>query len=523
TVVVLGILGWQLYGLIAGDRVTSPPVRTAPIKPSMNGIAQPNQPMPATNIAMPQAAMQPAPTVSNQDKQRLREISQSDTEYLKLIQEYQLLQVQRRIAEDTRAIAVAKLETVKALAETSKFGGPGLGSNSMAIGSMDSDYKLVFTGQEAGQWTATLKMNDQLMDVVTGTNLPDGYKVMVVAGDSVTLQKADKQKVVSFLGVSESSVTEQAENSPATKQAKADALLQIIAPEQVKKKQSELAVPKPEVKTPWVPVTQTDTPKPVEQPLAKAIMPVVINEPAKPVHSELADNQVHAATKIDKNALTAAFLGQDETTILPPVKQAVTSNESMAVKPVAQPAEPMAVTANSQAVVEEQTEVQQAKPANSTIAVLAAKPEPIKSAAIVKPQVKTIVATEKAVSTSVDGFTIQLMSDRDEAAVKAFIKANNLAGKANYFQSFSQGQKRYVLTYGQYASYKEAKTALQALPKIVRGWQPFVRKLEDLKKVTQTKEVSVAKQVAKQYLQPVANQSAKVKIDVAQEPNEIFY
>ena len=507
TVVVLGILGWQLYGLMATDSVATPSVRPTTMS-AINNVAQPRQPIPAADMAAPQAVRQPAAVVSDQDKQRLREISQSDTEYLKLIQEYQLLQVQRRIAEDTRAIAVAKLETVKALAETSTFGGSGnLGSN-LSMGKMDGDYKLVFTGQEAGQWTATLKMNDQLMDVVTGTHLPDGYKVMMVDGDSVTLQKADKQKVVSFLGINESQVAKQEENGPTAKQAKAEALLQIIAPEQVKKKQLELATAKPDTKTSLAPVAQTSASKPAESPLAKPSVTVVSSEAV--VKPEVTN------AKSDKSALTAAFLAKDEKKQAPAIKQPAPANE---VTPVVVPEHGKAA---SQANVEKKIEITSEVPAKPVEAATISK---VESAKLVTPlpAAKPTVATEPASNMGVGGFTIQLMSDRNEAAVKAFIKENNLADKASYSQSFSNGQKWYVLTYGQYNSHEEAKRALHDLPKTLQGWQPFVRKLEGFKKAVPAKKPVVAKPVNKQALPTAANKPVSVQVSGDQEPSEIIY
>lgn len=507
TVVVLGILGWQLYSFMGADNAPAPAAKPITMS-AMNSAVQPRQPTPVSDMSVPQPARQPAAVVSDQDKQRLREISQSDAEYLKLIQEYQLLQVQRRIAEDTRAIAVAKLETVKALAETSKFGGSGnLGSN-LPMGNIDSDYKLVFTGQEAGQWTATLKMNDQLMDVVTGTHLPDGYKVMMVNGDSVTLQKADKQKVISFLGINESQVTTQDETVPATRQAKADALLQIIAPEQVKKNKPELTTGKPDTKTSLAPVVETSASKSLVLPATNSNVPVVSGE---------AVQQSQARTpKADKTALTAAFLAKDEKKQAPIIEQPVAAN---AVPAVVVPGDNKAA---SQAGADKKSEMILPVTAKPIKASTSSGEEPTESITLL-PAAKPAIAAEQKNGAVMGGFTIQLMSDRNETAVKDFIKQNNLVDKASYSQSFSNGQKWFVLTYGQYSSQEEAKRALHDLPKTLQGWQPFVRKLEGLKKSAPAKKTAVIKPVSKPALSSATNKIAANQVNGDQAPGEIIY
>jgi predicted transcriptional regulator len=515
TVVVLGILGWQIYGFMGENSASTRAAKSGAMRPVADSVARVNRVI-ANNEAGPEASSKPAAIISEQDKQRLKDVSQSDAEYLKLIQEYQLLQVQRRIAEDTRAIAVAKLETVKALAEASKFGGSGnSGPHTVSMGSMDTDYKLVFTGQEAGQWTATLKMNDQLMDVVTGTTLPDGYKVTAVDGDAVTLQRADKQKIISFLGVNESQVPKQAENI--TKQTNADALLQIIAPEKSKKTQPEITSPKPEAKTETAASAQTSQTN-------RTAMPVM-----QPAHNEQANNQAQIVNKNDKSALTAAFLGVED----PVVKQQKLAVKNEQVKPVAnapvEQKQPVVATSAQEDKAAKADNTTLSKPGASQIKDMPATSASAKSEtttgarpAVVKPQAKTVINTEKSLGKAVGNFTIQLMSDTAESAIKAFVSQNNLVDKANYFSTYIKGQKRYVLTYGSYATFEEAQVALQALPSALQSWQPFVRKLKGLKQVNLTKQ-QVNRQITSQPIQPMINQRANIGASANKTPSEISY
>jgi hypothetical protein len=427
--IVLGVLAWQLYGLMgtnsnsaASSGMTNTALPARPTVPVSSAPAAVQPTVASRNLSSANAV----PTVSDQDKQRLRAISQNDTEYLRLIHEYQLLQVQRHIAEDTRAIAVAKLETAKALAETSRFGGAvNLGMNTLSpMGNMQGDdYKLVFTGQEAGQWTATLKINDQLMDVITGTTLPDGNTVIRVEGDSVILQKDDRQKLISFLGSSESRVP----NANAVKQAKADAILQVIAPK------IEVDSPK------QAPTTATQVPT------AKKPEPVAAK--ANPATTEVKPAEKKQLTEqdVDKSALTAAFLGA-----APNASQPVKQQSAVKEQSVAKIEEPKATS----------------KPLSTPAPMIPNEPV-----------VAEKVATTPTVVTKPAHYTIQLMADRNEASVIAWIKQYGLEDKAHYARSLIKGQIWYVLTYGQYATKREAQQDLAKLPKAVRYWQPFIRSL----------------------------------------------
>lgn len=209
-------------------------------------------------------------------------------------------------------------------------------------------------------------------------------------------------------------------------------------------------------------------------------------------------------------------MAKDEKKQVPAIKQPAPANE---VTPVVVPEHSKAAP---QANVEKKIEIISEVPAKPVEAATISK---VESAKLVTPlpAAKPTVATEPASNMGVGGFTIQLMSDRNEAAVKAFIKENNLADKASYSQSFSNGQKWYVLTYGQYNSHEEAKHALHDLPKTLQGWQPFVRKLEGFKKAVPAKKPVVAKPVNKQALPTAANKPVSVQVSGDQEPSEIIY
>lgn len=145
----------------------------------------------------------------------LKAISVSDTDGVsmdmpvsRLYQEYQIAQLQRLIAENNEAIALAKRNAAQATAETLKL----LGNLSSAtqptsapkkLEPATNGYELIFTGpQDDGNWKATLKKNDKTYDVAIGKQLPDGAKVISIDDTSVLLSRDNgaSKELITFSG-----------------------------------------------------------------------------------------------------------------------------------------------------------------------------------------------------------------------------------------------------------------------------------------------------------------------------------
>lgn len=72
-------------------------------------------------------------------------------------------------------------------------------------------------------------------------------------------------------------------------------------------------------------------------------------------------------------------------------------------------------------------------------------------------------------------YTLQLMSGKNENAIKAYIKQNKLEGKAVYFKSYKDHQSRFVLVYGSYPSRSKAQTATKSLASSIQKSKPWTR------------------------------------------------
>jgi len=242
---VLIVLVWQAYGLLKGESPATP--ATPPAAPvAANSAQQMAQTLAAANTAATPtgaAALNPA-------------VSSSQTEYLRLVNEYQMAQLQRMIAEDNEAIAVAKRNAAQALSDTMKLAGSSTVLNSGSSDSQAPDtYALIYTGQQAdGQWAATLKKNGQVYDVIVGKQLADGFRVASVDENSVLLKGDAGKLLVTFAG--QTKINSAPTDQPATQSAAANP-----APTTVAK--IEPPKPQPEVKPV---VAKVDPPKPQSQP-----------------------------------------------------------------------------------------------------------------------------------------------------------------------------------------------------------------------------------------------------------------
>ncbi|EKD75271.1 MAG: hypothetical protein ACD_44C00184G0003 [uncultured bacterium] len=136
-------------------------------------------------------------------------------EYLQTIDEYQLAQAKRMLAEQITAIAIANQNTAKAKAETTRiltevtYGNnpfPNLqqqqaintNANSIALtqtsfsqqptNNAPTNYKVVFIGSKEGKWSAILAKNGEYTIVTPGMIMPDQSTVSDITPNNVTLQ-----------------------------------------------------------------------------------------------------------------------------------------------------------------------------------------------------------------------------------------------------------------------------------------------------------------------------------------------
>jgi septal ring-binding cell division protein DamX/type II secretory pathway predicted ATPase ExeA len=118
-------------------------------------------------------------------------------------------------------------------------------------------------------------------------------------------------------------------------------------------------------------------------------------------------------------------------------------------------------------------------------------PTVVKPAPVVAPIPATSVAAAPAPSpasgnsqlpfSGSDGFTLQIMGLRDEAAVKAILRQHAGVDKLGYYASRLGGKPWYVVVQGQYADARAANAAVSRLPAALRAGKPFPKSIQAIR------------------------------------------
>lgn len=77
-------------------------------------------------------------------------------------------------------------------------------------------------------------------------------------------------------------------------------------------------------------------------------------------------------------------------------------------------------------------------------------------------------------------YTLQLLSNTDQANVRDYVRRNIGPGEGDYFATRRGGQVWYSVVYGVYPSYSDAKQAATQLPSSLGKRKPWIRKVESV-------------------------------------------
>lgn len=86
-------------------------------------------------------------------------------------------------------------------------------------------------------------------------------------------------------------------------------------------------------------------------------------------------------------------------------------------------------------------------------------------------------------------YTLQLMGSHKRSAVRSFIRRNKLSKQAKVYTTNYQGQKWFMVIYGQYPTLMQADTAAKSLPMALRNLHPWVKPFSIVKKEIRTREI----------------------------------
>lgn len=82
---------------------------------------------------------------------------------------------------------------------------------------------------------------------------------------------------------------------------------------------------------------------------------------------------------------------------------------------------------------------------------------------------------ERMMQVSKNRYTLQLMGGRNLGAIQAFIRKNDLEGKAVYYSAKLNHKNWYMLVYGNFSTAAQAHAAARDLPPTLRRLHPWVK------------------------------------------------
>jgi type IV pilus biogenesis protein PilP len=124
----------------------------------------------------------------------LAQSQQLQEEYVHLVNQYQIAQLEQKLAATNAAIAKQKLSATKTYLETQKLEGNSAfkaanGATKVIPGAMQVKY----VGYYQGVWTAMVGSDDNYFEVKVGTRLPDGSTVISISNQGVILNNAGQR------------------------------------------------------------------------------------------------------------------------------------------------------------------------------------------------------------------------------------------------------------------------------------------------------------------------------------------
>lgn len=203
-IILVAFLVWQILGLTNNKKSKATPVKktvvvTEPIK----------EPSPTTPPVIK------APIITQPQL-----IPPQQAEYLQAIDQYQLAQIKRMLAEQVAATAAANASTAKSKAEINHIIAstsstpnittllPGntavdpalqpIQSNIPVINSSNIPYQVSFIGNKDGNWSAILSHNGDYTIVSVGTVLKDQSVVTEINSNGVSLKNGENTLFIPF-------------------------------------------------------------------------------------------------------------------------------------------------------------------------------------------------------------------------------------------------------------------------------------------------------------------------------------
>lgn len=165
-----------------------------------------NTPLDNQNLPFTSVAKQESEGPSPEQLAFLQQSKEMQREYLKLVNEFQLAQLQQKLESTKSEIAKARLESIVSGAKQqeleSELEKKGQQVSALSIGAAagaaaaQNELEVVYVGQRAGEWRAMLSQGSGYFEVHVGTRLNGGWKVIEISDKGVILQRGQEKRLL---------------------------------------------------------------------------------------------------------------------------------------------------------------------------------------------------------------------------------------------------------------------------------------------------------------------------------------
>lgn len=153
----------------------------------------------AADNTTPQVVEMPKRELTPEELNLLEERRQVQQQYLQLVNQYQLTEMQNKVATSQSTLIKTQLDTAKTEQQASKLGlllpGQSIGGDSDADKSLHG-VTLAYVGQKSGVWSAVLNLRGQYVTVKLGSHLPDDSVVSKIDGNGIVLYKDGQRRTL---------------------------------------------------------------------------------------------------------------------------------------------------------------------------------------------------------------------------------------------------------------------------------------------------------------------------------------
>lgn len=465
-IIALAYLAWQIYSMFfAGPSrpATITPVPAVPTKTLTAAPITSKAPAATTQAATPAttapAAVMPTQQQPLQQVALMPPMSAYQSEYLQLINRYQLLKMRRQIVDEEAAIASsqAKIAQLNQTTGSTSVAPSTYNPTTTTMTPRDVN-QLMYIDYQGGRWSAILNRHHRFKEVYVGTVLSDGTRIMKIDSNGVVIQRHGKQYLLSFYGTTQLSRSQYVSLHPYVPENYSN-------PQPVPQYSPAVKrYPSKHRSTNISPVVFATTPDNTSN---DSINPV----PTSPMPTNTAVKQMAPleTIKTTPTAITQPTLPMAAAPTVPIISATNTKGKLPSFSVTVSPMPAAAVSEAPKPAVLDLTPQQK-----TTVTQL--------ESSITKTPANTdSYSTDEKhlLSLPKTHYTLQIVGSYKLSDLDDIVKANHLQD-AFIFHSYYLNKDWYVLIYGDYATEDEATNALKALPPAVQNFKPWVRAMSSV-------------------------------------------